>query len=79
MPTPDASAFTTHSRLRSFANQNRSDKKTYSRMYQPMATASGLTDFLPSFTNVYTTVFTQSLPWARISQNVTYINKERIR
>jgi len=79
MPTPDASAFTSLSRLRSVANQSRTDKKTYTHLYQPMATASGLTDFLPSFTNKRTTAFTTSLQWVRTAQNITYIAKDRIR
>jgi hypothetical protein len=50
MPTPDASSFTQLKRLR--ALEARTDtQKTITHLYQPQVTTSGLTDFLPSFTN----------------------------
>jgi|LauGreDrversion4_2_1035121.scaffolds.fasta_scaffold46919_2 hypothetical protein len=54
MPTPDASQFIQMQRLR--ALEARTDtQKTITHLYQPQVTTSGLTDFLPSFTNKFVT------------------------
>ena len=54
MPTPDASSFTQFKRLK--ALEARTDtQKTITHLYQPQVTTSGLTNFLPSFTNKFTT------------------------
>lgn len=54
MPTPDASQFIQMQRLR--ALEARTDtQKTITHLYQPQVTTSGLTDFLPSFTNKFIT------------------------
>lgn len=52
MPTPDASAFTRQQKLRAYENQTRiGNVKLITHLYQPIVTTTGLSDFLPSFTN----------------------------
>ena len=54
MPTPDASAFTRQNKLRAISAQARDgNQKVYTHLYQIVPTTSGLTDFLPSFTNKF--------------------------
>jgi len=80
MPTPDASAFTRQSKLRAFQAQTpQNTVKPLSHLYQPIIATSGLADFLPSFSNKVMSPYTRALPWARTSQNVTYIDNKRIR
>lgn len=74
MPTPDASAFTNQTKLRAFQGQTRDNGvKVISHQYQPIIRTSGLADFLPSFSNKSVSPYTRNLPWARTSQNVTYL------
>lgn len=74
MPTPDASAFTNQTKLRAFQGQARDNGvKVISHQYQPVIRTSALADFLPSFSNKTSGYYTRSLPWARTSQNVTYV------
>ena len=80
MPTPDASAFTRQSKLRAFQGQTCDNNvKALTYLYQPIIRTSGLVDFLPSFTNKVVAPKTRALPWARVSQNITYIDNKRIR
>jgi hypothetical protein len=54
MPTPDASAFTRQNKLRAISGQARTEnQKVYTHLYQHVPSTSGLTDFLPSFTNKF--------------------------
>jgi hypothetical protein len=54
MPTPDASAFTRQNKLRAMASQARDgNQKVYTHLYGYVPTTSGLTDFLPSFSNKF--------------------------
>jgi hypothetical protein len=54
MPTPDASQFTQMKKFHAIERRVPvvSDKIN-THLYQPVPSASGLTDFLPSFTNKY--------------------------
>jgi hypothetical protein len=80
MPTPDASAFTRQTKLRAFQNETPDNGvKVLTHLYQPIIATSRLTDFLPSFSNKFTTAYTRGLPWSRVSQNVTYISKKTIK
>lgn len=80
MPTPDASAFTRQTKLRSFQSQTRDNGvKVLTHLYQPIIATSGLQDFLPSFSNKVMSPTTGSLPWSRVSQNVTYLSKKTIK
>jgi hypothetical protein len=81
MPTPDASAFTRQSKLRAFQGQTRDNNvKVLSHLYQPIIRTSGLTDFLPSFSNKVVAPTLRPLPWSKSAQgpNVAYIDKKRI-
>lgn len=78
MPTPDASAFTRQSKLRAFQGQTRDNNvKVLTHLYQPIIPTSGLSDFLPSFSNKFVSPTTRALPWSRTIQNVTYIAHPR--
>lgn len=78
MPTPDASAFTRQSKLRAFQGQIRDNNvKVLTHLYQPLMITSGLSDFLPSFSNKFVRPTTGALPWSRTKQNVTYIAHPR--
>ena len=79
MPTPDASAFTNQKKLGAHQAQTPTNTvKPLTHLYQPIIRTSGLTDFLPSFSNKVVRPFTRSLPWARTSQNITYIANKRV-
>jgi len=79
MPTPDASAFTRQKKLGSHQAQTPTNTvKPLTHLYQPIIRTSGLTDFLPSFSNKVVSPYTRSLPWARTSQNITYIANKRV-
>ena len=91
MPTPDASAFTRQSKLRAFQSQTRDNNvKVLTHLYQPIIRTSGLTDFLPSFSNKVMSLRTGSLPWSKSGPNlganqtggqgpnIAYIDKKRI-
>jgi hypothetical protein len=55
MPTPDASQFTQMKKFQTAqANRPHIFNKSISHLYQPVPTASGLIDFLPSFSNKVT-------------------------
>jgi len=52
MPTPDASAFTRQTKLRTVSAQSRDgNQKVITHLYQYIPTTAGVTDFLPSFSN----------------------------
>ena len=70
MPTPDSSQFTQMKKFKAIQNRGLVDKSTRSitHLYQPVPTASALTDFLPSFTNkktsplIYTRINVETAP-----------------
>ena len=91
MPTPDASAFTRQKKLSSHQAQTPTNTvKPLSHLYQPIIRTSGLTDFLPSFSNKNISLRTGSLPWSKSGPNlgadqsggqvpkVAYIDKKRL-
>lgn len=57
MPTPDASAFTVQKKYNALAQSNNSGGNPITHLYQYVPTTSGLSDFLPSFTNKITRGF----------------------
>ena len=62
MPTQDASAFTRQQKLRAMEAQVRTNNvKMITHLYQYVPPTSGLTDFLPSFSNKFVSPKTGSL------------------
>lgn len=53
MPTPDASQFTQMKKFKAIQGRGLVDKsvRSITHLYQPVPSTSGLTDFLPSFSN----------------------------
>ena len=79
MPTPDASAFTQQKKMVAHQAQTPTNTvKPLTHLYQPIIRTSGLTDFLPSFSNKFMSPKTGALPWSRTSQNIAYIANKRI-
>jgi hypothetical protein len=63
MPTADASQFTQLKKYRAVQNRGLiTSKKVITHLYQPLPTATGLVDFLPSFSNKQTSTLIITRP-----------------
>lgn len=64
MPTPDASAFIRQKKLNALAERGKTTTnlgiKPITHLYQYVPQTAGIQDFLPSFTNKYMTLYTQT-------------------
>jgi len=72
MPTPDASQFTQMKKFNAIQERSNTSQKVITHLYQPVPTASGLSNFLASFS-------TKNTPEIRIAAKPNYNTAPKVK